>query len=77
VGRQIPGVSLLLLQQTQSSFLAAFIMAGSIATTFKLFTNEWLHNPLRLEAAQEAQCASARASAACAAALGVRSHVTG
>jgi len=52
-------------------------MAGSIATTFKLFTNEWLHNPLRLEAAQEAQCASARASAACAAALGVRSHVTG
>ena len=46
-------VSLLLLQQTEASFLAAFILAGGVATTFELFTHEWLRNPVRVAAAQE------------------------
>ena len=75
------GVSLLLLQQTQASFLAAFILVGSTAITFELFTHEWLRNPVRVAAAQEARSlagrASAEASAARAATLGVCSRVTG
>jgi len=75
------GLSLQLLQQTQASFLAAFILAGSAAITFELFTHEWLRNPVRVAAVQEARClagcASAAASAASVAALGVRSRVTG
>jgi len=75
------GVSLLLLQQTEASFLAAFILAGSTVVTFKLFTHEWLRNPTRVAAAQEARRlagrASAAASAARAAALGVFSSNTG
>jgi len=67
-------LSLLLLQKKN---LAAFMMAGSVATTFELFTHEWLRNPVRVEAAQEARRASARASDSRAATLGVRSHVTG
>ena len=46
------GVSLLLLQETEASFLAAFMMAGSAATTFELFTHEWQRNPSRVAAAQ-------------------------
>jgi len=79
------GVSLLLLQQTQTSFLAAFILAGSDVATFELFTEEWSRHPLRVQAAQEARhlagiaggCASAAASAGHAATLGVHSRVTG
>jgi len=48
-------LSLLLLQQTEASFLAAFILAGGVATTFELFTHEWLRNPVRVAAAQEAR----------------------
>jgi len=74
------GVSLLLLQVTEASFLAAFILAGGVATTFELFTYEWLNNPVRVKAAQEAQrlagVASAAASNARASALGVRSART-
>jgi len=67
--------------------LTAFIKDGSVVATFELFTQEWLRNPLRVQAAQEARRfagiaggrASAQASAAHArvATLGVRSHVTG
>jgi len=79
------GVSLLLFQQTQASFLAAFILTGSTVITFELFTHDWLRNPVRVAAAQEARClagiaggrASAVTSAARAVALGVRSRVTG
>ena len=67
------GVSLLLLQQTEASFLAAFILAGGVA----LFTHEWKSNPVRVAAAQEARHAGAAASAARASALGVFSSVTG
>jgi len=45
---QFFGVSWLLLQQTEASFLAAFILAGGVATTFQLFTHEWLRNPVRV-----------------------------
>jgi len=49
--------------------------------TFKLLTHEWLRNPARVAAAQEARrlagCTSAAASAARAAALGVFSSSTG
>ena len=75
------GVSLLLLQQTLASFLAAFILSGSAAITFEFFTHEWLRNPVRMAAAQEARRIAGRASvaarAARAATLGVRSRVTG
>jgi len=75
------GVSLLLLQQTEASFLAAFILAGSAATTYKLFTHEWLRNPARVAAAQEARSLAGRASVAAsnarATALDVRSSKTG
>ena len=75
------GVSLLLLQQTLASFLAAFILSGSAAITFEFFTHEWLRNPVRVAAAQEARRIAGRASvaarAARAATLGVRSRVTG
>ena len=75
------GVSLLLLQQTEASILAAFILAGVAATTFELFTHEWSRNPARVAAAQEARClagwASVAASNARATALGVFSSKTG
>jgi len=79
------GVFLLLLRVTEASFLAAFILAGGVATTFELFTHEWLNNPVRVKAAQEARRlagiaggrASAAASDARASALGVRSARTG
>jgi len=74
------GVSLLLLQQTEVSFVAAFILAGGVATTFQLFTHEWLRNPVRVAAAQEARRLAGRASAAAsdarASALDVRSNRT-
>jgi len=71
-------VSLQLLQQTEASFLAAFIEAGSIVVTFELFTHEWLRNPLRVAAAQEARRLAGRASAAASAAhLGILSECTG
>jgi len=73
------GVSLLLLQQTQASFLAAFILASRAVIIFELFTHKWLRNPEWVAAAQEARHlagrASAAASAARAEALGVRSRV--
>ena len=71
------GVSLLLLQQTEASFLAAFILAGSVATTFELFTHEWSRNPARVAAAQEACRLAIAANNARAAALGVFSSKTG
>jgi len=75
------GVSLQLLQQTEASFLAAFIEAGSTVVTFELFTHEWLRNPLRVAAAQEARRLAGRASAAASAAradhLGILSECTG
>jgi len=75
------GVSLLLLQQTEASFLAAFILAGSTVVTFKLFTHEWLRNPARVAAAQEAHRLAGRASAAASAGraenLDIRSDRTG
>jgi len=79
------GVSLLLLQQTEASCLAAFILACSAAITFELFTHEWLRNPARVAAAQEARrlaCiaggrASVMASNTRAEALDVQSSVTG
>ena len=46
------GVSLALLQETETSFLAAFMMAGAAATTFELFTHEWQSHPSRVAAAQ-------------------------
>ena len=46
------GVSLLLLQQTEASFLAAFLMAGGVNSTFELFTHEWMSHPARVTAAQ-------------------------
>jgi len=75
------GVSLLLLQQTEVSFWVAFILAGSVATTFDLFTHEWSRNPVRVSAAQEARRLAGRASAAASAAqtssLGAFSRMTG
>ena len=79
------GVSLLSLQQTEASCLAAFILACSAAITFELFTHEWLRNPARVAAAQEARrlaCiaggrASVLASNTRAEALDVQSSVTG
>jgi len=71
------GVSLLCLQQTEASFLAAFVLAGSTAVTFELFSQEWLRNQVRVAAAQEGRRASAAASAARVAALGVFSSKTG
>jgi len=79
------GVSLFLLQQTEASFLAAFILAGGVATIFELFSHEWLRNPVRVAAAQEARRlagiaggrASAAASAAQGSSLGVFSSETG
>ena len=79
------GVSLSLLQTSQASFLSASILAGSFVTTFDLFTEEWSRHPLRVQLAQEARRlagiaggrASAAASAARAAALGVFSSNTG
>ena len=75
------GVSLLLLQQTEASFLAAIIAAGGVATTFELLHHEWLHNPVRVAAAQESRSLAGRARAAASAArassLGVFSHKTG
>jgi len=74
-------VSLLLLQQTEASFLATFILAGSAVITFELFTHEWSRNPARVAAAQEARQLVGRASAAVSAAradaLDVRSSVSG
>jgi len=74
------GVSSSLLQTTQASFLAAFIMAGSAMITFDLFTEEWSRHPLRVQASQEARrlagTASAAASAVRASALGVFSSKT-
>ena len=78
-------MSLSLLQTTQASFLSASILAGSFVTTFDLFTEEWSRHPLRVQLAQEARRlagiaggrASAAASAARAAALGVFSSKTG
>jgi len=75
----------MLLQQTKASFLAAFVLAGSVATTFGLFTHEWLRNPARKAAAQEARRlagrfggrASAAASAVRASSLGAFSSKTG
>jgi len=58
------GVSLLLLQQTEASFLAAFILAGGVATTFELFTHEWKSNPARVAAVQQARRLAGRAGAA-------------
>jgi len=58
--------------------LAAFILAGSFVTTLELFIEEWSCDPLRVAAAQEARRlagrASAAASAARAAVLGVFSN---
>ena len=75
------GVSLLLLQQTEASFLTAFILAGGVATTFELFTHEWLRHPVRVAAAQEVRRLAGRASAAASATraslLGVFSRETG
>jgi len=71
------GVSLLLLQTTQASFLAAFILAGSDVATFELFTEEWLRHPLRVQAAQEARRLTRVAIDAHAVALGVLSNKTG
>jgi len=74
------GVSLVLLQTTQASFLAVFIMAGSAIITFDLFTEEWSRHPLRVQASQEARRLAGRASAttsdARASALDVRSSRT-
>ena len=75
------GVSLLLLQQTEASFLAAFILAGGVATTFELFTHEWKSNPARVAAVQQARRLAGRAGAAAsntrASALGLFSSETG
>ena len=71
------GVSLLLFQQTQASFLAAIILASGVETTFEPFTHKWLRDPERVAAAQEARRSSAQASDARAAALGVFSSKTG
>jgi len=58
------GVSLVLLQQTEASFLDAFILAGGVLNTFELFTHEWISNPARVAAAQEARRLADIASAA-------------
>ena len=75
------GVSLFLLQTTQASFLAAFILAGSDVATFELFTEEWSRHPLRVQGAQEARRMAGRASVAAsnarAADLNIVSEVTG
>jgi len=52
-------------------------VAGGVATTFELFTHEWLRNLVRVAAAQEARSASAAVSAARASSLGVFSRKTG